>query len=165
MGWNPTGAWKFVCCECYVLSGRGLCDELITRLEESYRLWCVVACDLETSRLGRPWRALGLSATGKRNHHPEYLCSYSPSHSCSSTAPLHVLPTLVSPLKFSHLPLYVLKFLNFFSSEDLGLPNQFLYSAPWLILISFQKFIFRYLLVRFSKSVIGILLISASIIF
>jgi hypothetical protein len=27
-----------------VLSGRGLCDELITRPEESYRLWCVVVC-------------------------------------------------------------------------------------------------------------------------
>ena len=36
----------FVCCECRVLSGRGFCDELITRPEESYRLWCVV-CDLE----------------------------------------------------------------------------------------------------------------------
>jgi len=34
-----------------VLSGRGLCDELITRPEESYRLWCVVVCDLETSRI------------------------------------------------------------------------------------------------------------------
>jgi len=28
----------FVCCECCVLSGRGLCNELISRLEESYRL-------------------------------------------------------------------------------------------------------------------------------
>jgi len=37
----------FLCYECCVLSGRGLCDELITRLEESYRLWCVVVCDLE----------------------------------------------------------------------------------------------------------------------
>ena len=37
----------FVCCECYVLSGRGPCDELITRPEESYRLWCVVVYDLE----------------------------------------------------------------------------------------------------------------------
>jgi len=37
------------------LSGRGLCDELITRPEESYRLWCVVVCDLETSRLGAPY--------------------------------------------------------------------------------------------------------------
>jgi len=37
----------FVCCECCVLSGRGLCDELITRPEESYRLWYVVVCNLE----------------------------------------------------------------------------------------------------------------------
>ena len=34
----------FVCCE---LSGRGLCDGPITPPEESYRLWCVVVCDLE----------------------------------------------------------------------------------------------------------------------
>ena len=33
-------------------SGRGLCDELITRPEEYYRLCCVVVCDLETSRIG-----------------------------------------------------------------------------------------------------------------
>jgi len=26
----------------------GLCDELIIRPEESYPLWCVVVCDLET---------------------------------------------------------------------------------------------------------------------
>ena len=30
-----------VCCECLVLSGRGLCNGLITRPEESYRVWCV----------------------------------------------------------------------------------------------------------------------------
>ena len=35
-----------------MFSGRGLCDDLITRPEESYRLWCVVVCDLETSRIG-----------------------------------------------------------------------------------------------------------------
>jgi hypothetical protein len=33
--------------ECCALSGRGFCDELITRQEEFYRLWCVVVCDLE----------------------------------------------------------------------------------------------------------------------
>jgi len=38
-----------------VLSGRGLCDELITRPEESYRLCCVVVCDPETSRMGAPY--------------------------------------------------------------------------------------------------------------
>jgi hypothetical protein len=37
------------------LSGRGLCEELITRPEESYRLYCVVVCDLETSRIGAPY--------------------------------------------------------------------------------------------------------------
>ena len=34
----PPGAWMSVCCEYYVLTSRGLCDELITRPEESYRL-------------------------------------------------------------------------------------------------------------------------------
>ena len=38
-----------------VLSGRGLWDELITRPEESYRVCCVVVCDLETSRIGAPY--------------------------------------------------------------------------------------------------------------
>jgi len=40
-----------VCCECCVLSDRGLCAELITHPEESYRLWCVVVCDLETTKI------------------------------------------------------------------------------------------------------------------
>ena len=39
-GSNPTVVMG-VCRECCVLSGRGLCDELITRPEESYRVWCV----------------------------------------------------------------------------------------------------------------------------
>ena len=38
-----------------MLSGRSLCDELIARPEESYRLCCVVVCDLETSRMGAPY--------------------------------------------------------------------------------------------------------------
>ena len=46
VGSNPTGRHVFR--ECCVLSGRGLCEELITRPEESYRLWCVVVCDIET---------------------------------------------------------------------------------------------------------------------
>jgi hypothetical protein len=56
-----------VCCVCYALSGRGLCDELITRPEESYRLWCVVVCDQETSWMRRPWPALGRKATRNNN--------------------------------------------------------------------------------------------------
>ena len=40
----------FVCRECCVLSGSGLCDGLITRPEKSYGLWRVVVCDQETSK-------------------------------------------------------------------------------------------------------------------
>jgi hypothetical protein len=40
----------FVYCGRCVSSGR----VLITRPEMSYRLWCVVVCDLETSRMRRP---------------------------------------------------------------------------------------------------------------
>jgi hypothetical protein len=46
--------WMSVCLNCRMLSGRGLCDELITRPEKSYRLWWVVMCDLETSWIRRP---------------------------------------------------------------------------------------------------------------
>jgi hypothetical protein len=50
-GSNPTRGKGVFCC---VLSGRGLCDELITRPEESYLLWRVVVCDQETSWTRKP---------------------------------------------------------------------------------------------------------------
>jgi len=50
----------FVCCDCCVLSGRGLCEGLITRPEESYRMWRVLMCDLETSKTRRLKPATGL---------------------------------------------------------------------------------------------------------
>jgi hypothetical protein len=65
---NPLGAWMFVCCECCVLSGRGLCAELITRLEESYQLWCVVVCDLETSWMRRPYPTGGCRAKNQQTN-------------------------------------------------------------------------------------------------
>jgi len=69
VGSNPAGGMNvcmlWVLC---VLSGRGLCDELITRLEELYRLWSVVVCDLETSRMGRPWPTGGCRAKKANKH-------------------------------------------------------------------------------------------------
>jgi hypothetical protein len=41
---NPAGCMG-VSCECFLLSGRGLCDGPISRLEESYRVWCVIKCN------------------------------------------------------------------------------------------------------------------------
>jgi hypothetical protein len=51
------------CCVCYVLSGRGLCDELITRSEESYRLWRVDVCNQETYCYEE-----AIARTGQQNH-------------------------------------------------------------------------------------------------
>jgi hypothetical protein len=63
----PPGARMFVCCKCCVLSGTGLCDQLITRAGDSYRLCCVV-CDLETSWLRRLWPTGGCRAQNKQTN-------------------------------------------------------------------------------------------------
>jgi hypothetical protein len=63
------GTLMCLSCECCVFSRRGLCDDLITPPEGSYRLWCVVVCDLETSRIRRPWTTWGHNTTGKENQH------------------------------------------------------------------------------------------------
>ena len=63
----PPEAWIFVCCECRVLSGRGLCGGLITRPEESYRLWCVVVCDLENLKNEEAMTCVGSQRHSKKN--------------------------------------------------------------------------------------------------
>ena len=65
----PRGAWMFVCCDWCVLSGRGLCDELITHPEESYRMSCVVVYDLEISWIRRLWLTGGCRAKKKQTKH------------------------------------------------------------------------------------------------
>ena len=61
----PPGSWMCVLCECCVLPGRGRCDGPIPRPEESYRLWCVILCDLDPSRMRRPWPALSCCSRQK----------------------------------------------------------------------------------------------------
>jgi len=51
------------------LSGRGLCDELITRPEESYRLWCVVVCDLENLK-----NEEAMTRVGSQRHTKKLAC-------------------------------------------------------------------------------------------
>ena len=72
----PPGAWIPVCCECCMLSGRGLCEELITHPEESYRLWCVLICDLETSWMRRTWPTGSCWAKHKKLFKPGGVCNY-----------------------------------------------------------------------------------------
>ena len=71
----PPKAQMFVCCECCVFSGRGLCDVLITRVEVSYRLWFVVVYDLETSWMRKPWSTGDSRAINKQTIH----CIFKPS--------------------------------------------------------------------------------------
>jgi hypothetical protein len=47
--------WMSVSCECCVLSGKGLCVGLITRPENSYRIWC-----MEPSVIVKPRQRGGL---------------------------------------------------------------------------------------------------------
>jgi hypothetical protein len=56
-GSNPAGSMD-VCRKCCVLSGSGLCDGPINR-PESPTDCGVSLCDPKTSRMKRPWPALG----------------------------------------------------------------------------------------------------------
>jgi len=96
------------------LSGRGLCDELITCPEESYRLCCVVVCDLETSRIGAPYiydisrlRVKGIF--GVRNLQEQYRqCTYNGKLRSVSAAIvaeekqwiLHILSVCICSLRY-----------------------------------------------------------------
>ena len=61
---NPADAWMFLSCECCVLSSRGLCVGLITRPEESYRVWRVLNNQHEHKPLHLSGSCLGLRNSG-----------------------------------------------------------------------------------------------------
>jgi hypothetical protein len=75
----------FVCCECFVLSGRGLCDGLITRPEESYPLWRVVMLsrNLENEEAKARYRAVKIQpqwvVTAGKQTNKQLLCIAGPS--------------------------------------------------------------------------------------
>jgi hypothetical protein len=56
----PPGVWMFVCCECCVLSGRGLCDGLITRpgVLPTVARCCVWSRNLENEETKARYRAV-----------------------------------------------------------------------------------------------------------
>jgi len=66
----------FVCCECCVLSGRGLCDKLITRPGESYRLCCVVVCDLENLKNEEAMTRVGSQRHRKKKIYDIFNCNW-----------------------------------------------------------------------------------------
>ena len=127
-------------CLLWVLSARCLYDELITHPEESYGLWCVVVCDLETSRMMRPWHALGRSATAKKNQNDyqwvelklfNFLVVTSSRHSSHFriTSPNKFLTTLFS---FLYLCMFNSYRLSRFCSLCIWLYQK---EVPWLFYI------------------------------
>jgi len=100
----PPVAWMSVRCECCVLlSVRGLCDELITRPVESYRLWCVVVCYLETSWMRRAWPS-GSCCARKKQTVEEKLRSvwWSTHRYCTLVRSLKTLSVLLQQLHFEN---------------------------------------------------------------
>ena len=73
----PLRAGIAVSCVCCVLSGRGLCDGLTARSDESYRVWCVWvrSWSLDNGEAVAHW---GLLRRGKRKRG----FVLSPSHCC-----------------------------------------------------------------------------------
>jgi hypothetical protein len=63
-----------VSCECCLLSGRGLCDELVPRPEESYRLWCVWVWWWSLEKLRRPRPPRGCRAIEKKKWMSSEIC-------------------------------------------------------------------------------------------
>jgi hypothetical protein len=68
----PPGTWMYVCCECCVLSGRSLCNGLITRLGQSYRV-CMSQYDREASIMRSSWPTWGQLGHGEK----KIICTFS----------------------------------------------------------------------------------------
>jgi hypothetical protein len=72
----PPGAWMFVCCECCVLSGRGLCEGLISCTEESYRVWCVWVWSWSLEKWGGLGPQGAVEPLGKKRLYDCIVCIY-----------------------------------------------------------------------------------------
>jgi hypothetical protein len=74
------GAWMSVSCECCVLSGCQIEVNVRGRslVQRSPTDWCVIVCDLRTSRMKRPWPALGCCANERTCRHIRRCCFAKP---------------------------------------------------------------------------------------
>jgi hypothetical protein len=87
----PPLAWISVSCERSVLSGKGPCVGLITRPEESYRVWCVWVCSwspVNEDALA-PLGAVAMKIILKKGvtcfrHDHSYYCQWSNQHRSSA---------------------------------------------------------------------------------
>jgi len=75
---------------------------MITRPEKSYRQWCVVVCDLETSRMRKSWPAFGRSATHthKKKRNINHLHVLAPRSHPQGVCPMTAMHTYGDGLEF-----------------------------------------------------------------
>ena len=91
-----------VCCECCMLSDRGLCYGLIPRPEESYRLWSVIVCDPQTSKNEAALAHVGLLCQ-KINKNPNmvYLTNLTIFHVIFKLFKFHIMRFARKPVLIS----------------------------------------------------------------
>jgi hypothetical protein len=127
-----------VSCECCVLSGRGLCEGPISHPEESYRLWRVIVCDLETSRMRRPWLALG--CCHKRKNRIIFNAYWYPAqtlfHEATEGHPSHIYPSTTKRI----IPWRIFRPQNLFRWDGMSLlwPTV---TLVWTTLVSYGWFV------------------------
>ena len=133
----PPGACASVCCECCVLSGRGLCVGLITFPED---VCGVSECDCEAAIMRRPWPNRGSSTMEKivyRDLGRLFISSSSSSVICQTTGPKPL------PKRFLHI---VRSRASSFNRQypllSLRSPRSFLRLLPRLLVTPVCPFIF-----------------------
>jgi hypothetical protein len=72
----PPGAWMSVCCECYVLLGRDLCDGPITCPQDSTKSG-MSDCDCKSSTIRRLWPCRAMGIQNKNSLHCTFKISCS----------------------------------------------------------------------------------------
>jgi len=101
-----------VSCECCVLSGRGLCVGLITRLEESCRMWWAER-GREDTVVRRPF-PLGTALTALQ------FSKYGPNWTLKLTQPLWIQPHTINqpavPVFMTHYVCSVGRYLKYHSA-------------------------------------------------
>jgi hypothetical protein len=79
---KPPGTKLFVFSECCVLSGRSFYSELNSR-PDTYGLWCVVVCDLESTTTRRQLPVFGRTDTSKKAAYKKINWRLNPGYPCT----------------------------------------------------------------------------------
>ena len=137
---NPAGGMDVCLLSVLSVSGRGLFVALIAGPEESYRLWCVVVCDLETSRT-RPWARVGWQCHRKENSTSQAMYV---QHRDTFVLPLLLWKSSITYCKCVFVALAIQHAMRLRYSVICGLPRSTKFSTLSHIRHDFRKEILEY---------------------